>query len=769
IESVTVVSENKILEENIQSRFHKYSGKLFTETILGKVSATSNDYFQRYRYLKAKLLQKDVSYNEDKTVAHLRYVVDYPFKFEIYFSGNDNFSMSDLFRAVDLQSINNSTLSPAREIVERLRKEYLQQGYANVRINYDVEEDSKEFKRKVKIKIDEGHRIKIGSLQFTGHISRPSDYYGKFVKSNSTELIARGYYNREDLNLAFENLTTHLKNQGFLHAKVRSIRMDYNKRKDAANITADLDEGPLTQIRKIRFQGNKAFQRIELEKLLLISNNSPLHLRDLEESLQNLTDFYKSHGYLEANISQDRSKLVRYNKTETQADIYFEIFEGPQVIVDSVRIEGNVHLLDEVILRESELVPGMVLTPDDILEAKGRLNKLDVFSNIEIDTNNKFTTTSKRTVIVKVTERKPGLFKVGAGFTDENQITVHGFTGVSFVWPSTRVLSTRGEVSESLAEPHFPEYKVTVGYLEPYLFKSNWKGRVNLSRKVVVDEYFPSQKVATIFESNKLAFLVERNVTSKFKFIWNFWTKEQNRSILNDPTKTLLVPKTDGSPPETFEPSTQDIVTIGPALDYDARDNPFLPTEGYLLRFNMDYSDPIIGSSEKINFYRYQAQANHYLKFGRTVWANSARAGYGKNLSDESGSGIPTSHAFFLGGISTLRGFGGNSTYERIPNGIELPVVDGSNDLIISDDTTFYLYKSEFRFTVWDSFGLALFYDAGSVTVKGIKMENPIRQAIGFGLRYNTPVGPVSLDIGFKVDPQEGEDKYRVHFSFGTF
>lgn len=782
IKTITVESSNRSLQNSIKSRFSKYSNKAFTEEVLGQINYTANDYFQKYRYIKGSLNQKSVRYNKDKTEAHLTYEVGYPYKFEIYFQGNEALSQSDLFRATDLKTINKQTLNPAREIVERVRKQYLIDGYANIRINYNIEEDTKEFKRKIKVSIEEGHRVKIGSLKFSGHISRPSKYYSEFVRKNSTELIERGYYNREDLKLSFDNLTTHLKNQGYLHAKVRSVRMDYNKRKDQATIAVDLDEGPLTQVRRIRFKGIKAFQRIELEKLLLVSSNAPLHLKDLEESLIRISDHYKAHGYLEATVSKKRDKLVRYNKSETQADILFDIYEGPKVVVDGIRIEGNVHINDDVILRESEFEKGQTLTPELILEANGRLNKLQIFSSVEIDTNNKFTSLSKRTVIIKVSERKPGLFKVGTGFTDENELTIHGFTGVSFLWPTTRAISTRAEISESIAQAQFLEHKITVGYLEPYLFNSDWKGRINITRQVKVDEYFEDIKStltdeenSTILETNKLAFLLERNITARLKFIWNLWTQELNRSFLDDPSRTVFIKG------KAFKASDQRIPTIGPAFDYDARNNPWLPSKGYLLRWNMDYSAPDIGSSDLINFVRTQAQANKYLNFGSTVWANSLRVGYAKNLSSEDNSGIPKSHAFFLGGISSVRGFSGNSNLEVIPNRSELPVVDGSNDLIVSDQTTFFLIKSELRFQIWKDFGMALFYDGGRVDVsqidytdparpsKAVDQKKPYRDAVGFGFRYNTPVGPVSLDVGFKLDPQEGEDKFRIHFSFGTW
>src|SRR6185295_14992098 len=114
--------------------------------------------------------------------------------------------------------------------------------------------------------------------------------------------------------------------------------------------------------------------------------------------------------------------------------------------------------------------------------------------------------------------------------------------------------------------------------------------------------------------------------------------------------------------------TTVQVALIGPSLDIDYRDNPFMPTRGTFTHFIVDYSHPDLGSSDKVEFVKVDSDFRHYLRLGspRLVWANSARAGYLANLSGEEGSGVPTSQAFFLGGIYTVRGFDLASDNERI-------------------------------------------------------------------------------------------------------
>ncbi|MGE5085681.1 MAG: BamA/TamA family outer membrane protein [Bacillota bacterium] len=53
--------------------------------------------------------------------------------------------------------------------------------------------------------------------------------------------------------------------------------------------------------------------------------------------------------------------------------------------------------------------------------------------------------------------------------------------------------------------------------------------------------------------------------------------------------------------------------------------------------------------------------------------------------------------------------------------------------------------------------------------IDGLDIKDPYRSSTGFGIRYGTPVGPLSVDIAWKLKQQPGEDPWRIHISIGTF
>ena len=74
------------------------------------------------------------------------------------------------------------------------------------------------------------------------------------------------------------------------------------------------------------------------------------------------------------------------------------------------------------------------------------------------------------------------------------------------------------------------------------------------------------------------------------------------------------------------------------------------------------------------------------------------------------------------------------------------------------------------RFPIYRSFGGLIFADAGNVWLKKNETINTLdlRSSAGTGLRYMTPIGPLSFDVGWKLDQKPGESAWEWHFTIGN-
>jgi outer membrane protein assembly complex protein YaeT len=768
----------------LTERLKRFSKKLLGHNLGGSelidFQKSVAEYLQSNRYITARLSDPSTTFNSDRTQVRLGYTVENPWKFEFIFEGNQYFSDGSIIRQLELDKLSGAVSSPAPDLTEKIRRIYQTAGFANVEIEFTEKLFENSHLEAIRFSIKEGPRVRIKKVEVAGNISRPEEYYANFIRSSSSDLIGAGFYNRRDIEDGTKRLVTELQNQGFMRARVQSSRIEYSKDKASVVVHLTIDEGPLTQIRQIRFSGVEAFPKTQLTSLLSIKSGAALSLRELEDSIQKLKDFYRNQGYLEMRITNENEKdrIVTYNDSNTQAVVDFQIYEGPRISVGSLVLQGNALTKDYVITRELDFKKGDVLTPKAVDDSVFKLQKLGLFSRVGIRTLEEGSMAEDRTVLIDVVERDPGLFTMGIGAATERAgfLRLRGYAGLAYrnIFGTGRALSFRVDPSYS-TDPaiSYIENRITVSYLEPYIFGDSNRGRVNLIR----DQYFfefDTDKRAVIQETNTVNFLLERDLSRNIKLTHTAYSFSNQRKFYRDDFNVT---------------ENLNIAKMGPMLEFDYRDDPFNPSRGTYSTVGLEYADPLFGSSQdafqSIQFAKVYGSTTYYQPIQSRrdfVWATSVRGGYLSNMSTKAVTkpGVPSQEAFRLGGRTTIRGFD-SSEAEQIPNIYDLGVAKMA-DFRIGVDSYYYLIKTELRFPLWKGspVGGAIFYDGGAVLISGVNLPVPYRDSVGLGLRIGTPVGPVNVEVGFKLHPRVireetptqtriAESPYAFHVSIGTF
>lgn len=762
IVDVDLKANNLKLKENLERFLAKeMEGEALTDSLVSKMKNEVRERLSSMHYYKASLEGPEINLNADESQARLIFTVNNSEEYFIDYIGLMAKSRSHIEKKLELDKFFSSNPQIGPELASKIKNLYLDDGYARVDVSSEQVEGTHKDQTKIIIKINEGPRVKIDDIHFTGHFSEGEKYYQEFVEDHSSDLISKGWYNRESLETGLKNLVIDRQNNGFLKAKILSVKTAYQgEKKDKMNITVNLEEGPLTVLEKLNFEGITAFSQEELLSLTELKESEPLRLNKLDEALAKLKEHYKNAGYLEMYIANEKQDLVTYNEDSSKAQVNFRIYEGPKVIVASILIEGNNITKDYVILKEIEFAPGDTLTPAKLEESVARLQRLGHFATVDIRMLEEKTQIAERTIIIRVQDRDPGVFNLGVGANNERQLTLRGYTGIAYrnIMGSGRGVSLRLEGNYNIADIKYLERKIIVGYLEPYLFNTRIKGRATYTQSTFVSD---SDKLEAT-EVKQTTYSIEQDLTSHILLSYDIWSSAFLRKFAIDPDRNA------------FATTELGIASTGPTLDIDYRDHPFNPSSGTRTILNVEYASPVLGSSETIEFLRYFGSFTHYLPLGSGGWvfANSLRGGYLENLSKREDGGVPYDvKGFSLGGQSSIRGF---TLGEIFPGETEL----GSKptDFKLKDSATMYLIKSELRFPIYGAFGGATFYDGGAVFLKNKGFEDPYRDAAGFALRYETPVGAASLEFGYKLDRKDStsagqrrEDPWAIHFSIGTF
>jgi outer membrane protein insertion porin family len=195
-------------------------------------------------------------------------------------------------------------------------------------------------------------------------------------------------------------------------------------------------------------------------------------------------------------------------------------------------------------------------------------------------------------------------------------------------------------------------------------------------------------------------------------------------------------------------------------IDLDKRDDVFNPRSGYRTQFGVDLSSSIFGS--EANFYNFDVQHGFYfpvssiLTLGNNIHFQLVRPFGGDSV-------VPLSRRLFLGGRNSLRGYSRHSVG---------PMGDLGN--VVGGDTAIN-YSLELQLSVTENVATLVFMDIGQNILKekgtftGDALDfNSFKYTPGIGLRYKTPIGPISAEYGFVLNRKDSDPSGQFHIAIGA-
>ena len=196
---------------------------------------------------------------------------------------------------------------------------------------------------------------------------------------------------------------------------------------------------------------------------------------------------------------------------------------------------------------------------------------------------------------------------------------------------------------------------------------------------------------------------------------------------------------------------------IGANLIQDRRDDPANAHRGMYNSIDTGLAEHIFGGNK--NFFRFLARNSYYKRLtGEWILASNTEFGWIRPFrADPEVSAfdyVPLAEHFFGGGSSSHRGFGDNQAGPRdLLTGFPL----GGNALLFhTTELRFPFLGENINGVVFHDLG-NIYKDLGSITFRVHQRDNQdfnyMVHAAGFGIRYNTPVGPVRVDLAYSFNP----------------
>jgi outer membrane protein assembly complex protein YaeT len=593
--------------------------------------------------------------------------------------------------------------------------------------------------------------VQVKKLQFSGvQAVEESRLRGALATRQSSPLPwgRKYYFDRGRFDADLKRVEAFYADRGYPDARVTGFDVQLNDAQDQVEITVSVAEGDPVRVTALDFTG---FEDVppdrldELKKRIPIKAGQPRDRALIVTSHEMAVNELRDNGHPYARVASNEQP----GSTPKEVGVTFAATPGPLAYFGPIEISGNASVSDRVILRKLNFKPGDLYRRSVVQNTQRQLYEMELFQFVNIETVNPEQETSQVPIRVTVAEGKHQRVNFGVGYGTEEHGRVDGeYHHVNFLG-GARSAGIHARYSSL-------DRGVRVDFNQPYVFSPHFSSGVEGQNWLTFTPAYNSEILGA-----KVS-LVHRS-TPRTSWTVSFASEKSSSAIsdeaLNDPTlRDDLIAL--GLDPTT---GRQEGVSNGILLDFQhsTADNLLNARRGYQLAIHAESAGRFLPGS--YNYYALSWDARHYLPLRESlVVANRVLIG-NIDQAGEDPSNVPFSKKFFLGGASSVRGWG---RYEISPLSSGVPI--GGNSM--------FAFSSELRAIVRGNLGGVLFLDGGNVWESGWTVQlGDLRYAAGVGLRYITPVGPVRFDVGWQLNPIpdlliDGEPQsraWRMHFSIG--
>ena len=693
-------------------------------------------------------------------------------------------------------------------------REFLQQqGYFDATVAVRVIGEGTNAERVV-YTVDKGVKHKVLAVTFAGNKYFNDDLLRERLRVQKADAYLRnGRYSQALVKSDAASIEAIYRANGFSAVKVTPAVSDVDDKDGKALKLAEVSvkytvvEGAQQTFGTIALDGIDPSRTAAVRALLNTQTGQPVSLITLSGDRDAVQSYFLANGFEQAKVTI-RQAVDAADATKT--DVTLHVVEGPQIFVDQLLETGLNHTRPSVVTPQIEVHPKDPLNQTALLDTQRNLYNLALFNQVTAVTQNPAGLLPEKNVLLQLTEAKRWDVTYGFGFEAQTGTPSRGM-----ISEASRILLgdtvTNADTSQNGRPGISPRVSLdisrinlrgtqesltlhtTYGLLEriatltfnnPNLF-----GNPNLTASVT-GGYSNVQNITTFAASTLQGdFRVTQRVPKSDTFIYNF----QYRRVSVDPNSLQvsanLIPLL-----------SQPVRVGGPGVTwYHDRRGPSAldASKGSYTTIATFFASSKFGSQTDFN--RFDGSNATYYSFGKRkyVFARNTRIGveqnYGPNpnigntvcqggllTTNASCNAVPLPERLYAGGATSHRGFSINGAGPRdlqtgypvggsavLINQLELrlpapvlPVVGSSVNFVLFHDmgNVFQNAKDLFpSFTRFHQPNSDTCKDVSSVAVQTSKVGtcsfNYYSHAVGVGARYNTPVGPIRVDLSYNLNP----------------
>lgn len=636
---------------------------------------------------------------------------------------------------VKVQTIVNESI--LKETVRNIRKLYQESGYYFARIEAVLKESGQNTVS-VTILIDEGESVRIGAINFEGNENVSQRELLKTMETSETGffsfLTGSGIYNEEELQRDLVRIRFLYESRGYAKVQVGQPRIREDREKGRIDITIPVSEGLRYRIAKIEVRGGEDVIPLEeIRKKMLLFVGDVFNKSRLVSDVRVITSQFSDRGYAFADVNS----FTKTDDDKKTIDITVRINKGRRVYIGKVEVKGNIRTRENVIRRNVRVIEGSLYSKRGLDLTRQRLTRKNFFETVKVVEKRRPGNDEILDIEIEVKEKPTGSITGGIGVNSDEGVYGQGEL-------KEANLFGKGLVGSLFTRISAERFDLVAEYFDPSFRDSGYSLGGSL--------FFVDQEYETFDNERQGARIT---VGKEFQeFMRAFISYEIAESLISnvDDTAINTILEQEG---ETFLESS-----IIPRLVYDSLNRPIFPTAGTYWSFATTISSSVLGGN--VDVFSTEAEFRQYHNIGERFRVRLLRdlilslrgnVRYVDSLEGE----VPAFRRLYATRRYTVRGF---TSSDLGPKDLQGEAIGGFSAAIASVELTHpFIGPTQ----------IAAFFDMGNIWDEDNALDlGDLRYGAGIGLRIVTPIGPMRLDIGYKLDKKEGERSREAHLGIGA-
>lgn len=692
-----------------------------------------------------------------KGIAYVVRVEEKPAIRAVTLSGNDELSKDDFKDVIDLKPYSILDLAAVKRNAKKVQEKYVEKGFFLAEVTHELRpsEDGREVD--VVFVIQEHAKVMVSDINFIG-LNQVSAEELKAVMATQeggylSFLTSQGTYREEAFQRDQQIIQMAYFDRGFINVRIDKPTVTLTPDKRHISITIRVEEGESYKVGKLDFSGDLLLSKDELHKKMLSREQQTFNRSLLAKDIQAITDVYYDQGFAYANITP----MTAVNAEAKTIDLTFDVQKGSPVTIERIDIVGNTKTRDKVIRRQLRVFEGELFSGTGMRRSKEKVTALGYFETVEVA--HKPGSDSEHVVVsVEVKEKSTGTFQVGLGFSN-----VESFIFTAQV-AQQNALGWGQSISASAQLSSLRQF-FQLSFFDPYFLDTSLILSVDAYRTML--DYGSFARTATGGTAGLGYYVIPDEMSLNLSYNLEAVLVESGRTTNN----TVNIA-------DYYRSGWNSVLRL--SWTWDRRNNRLFPTQGWLSYVSVETAPAFLQGT--FNFNRYTAYQRAYfpLPLG-AVFKVNVQAGYTQEHDPK--NKMPSSELYFVGGINTVRGYNLRTlTPYRLARAS--PTSDAHTTSFAMGGDKQFIFNAELEFPILEKVGIrgVLFYDAGNAFArdknffeyspdernKNLVLPLGLFHAVGFGVRWFSPVGPLRFEWGIPLTKRVNDQPILFEFNIGN-